>query len=304
MEGLIGEAERRPSAGFWLRGGAFCLDFVVLAFALILVNLAVFRVVPPGVTAFAGHVLYFGLLPVLWDGRTLGKAAAAVRIVGRDDGPLTYQQGVFRALGYYLSGLPLLLGYVAAAFTPDKRALHDYVAGTRVVRDSDIGLLRWVPLLLAMPLTAGLFAFPVVYRYSQAKKAADRIPVTFGTPEDHAEVRATPELEKTRWALTPLRLGVMSYKKANGGAIPPDLDALVSTGQLRQVSQTRTGVHAPSAEAVLYDARVCAGGGVGGAGLKDTGAWGYVADPEAPCAGKVFVDCTHDALPGAPWYAQ
>jgi uncharacterized RDD family membrane protein YckC len=33
-----------------------------------------------------------------------------------------------------VSGFILGIGYIMAAFTENKRALHDYIAGTRVIR--------------------------------------------------------------------------------------------------------------------------------------------------------------------------
>lgn len=41
---------------------------------------------------------------------------------------------VLRYLGYFASTLLLGIGYLMVAFTPQKRGLHDYIAGTVVVR--------------------------------------------------------------------------------------------------------------------------------------------------------------------------
>ncbi len=42
-------------------------------------------------------------------------------------------------LGYYLSAIPLLLGFVWVAFDKRKQGFHDKLAGTFVVRDPASG---------------------------------------------------------------------------------------------------------------------------------------------------------------------
>ncbi len=65
---------------------------------------------------------------------TPGKRLLGLRVVRADGGRV----GVGRVIGRYfaeqLSGLVFLVGYVMAAFDEEKRTLHDYLCGTRVVR--------------------------------------------------------------------------------------------------------------------------------------------------------------------------
>ena len=67
-------------------------------------------------------------------GRTLGKMLVGARVVGVTGEPIGYPRALARYLAWFLSALPLLLGFVLAATRPDRRALHDLIAGTRVVR--------------------------------------------------------------------------------------------------------------------------------------------------------------------------
>jgi uncharacterized RDD family membrane protein YckC len=67
-------------------------------------------------------------------GRTLGKMLVGVRVVGAAGEPIGYPRALARYLAWFLSALPLLLGFALAAARPDRRALHDLIAGTRVVR--------------------------------------------------------------------------------------------------------------------------------------------------------------------------
>ncbi len=68
-------------------------------------------------------------------GTTLGKRIFGVYVVNRADlGSLTLGQSVSRYLGYFVSALPIGAGYTMAGFHPEKRALHDLIAGTISIR--------------------------------------------------------------------------------------------------------------------------------------------------------------------------
>lgn len=70
-----------------------------------------------------------------WHGSP-GKHALGLRVVAMDgDRPPTLAQTLVRHLAGALSWLSLNLGHALAAVAPQKRALHDYIAGTRVLQD-------------------------------------------------------------------------------------------------------------------------------------------------------------------------
>ncbi len=64
---------------------------------------------------------------------TLGKFAMGIRVRAADGGDLPAGKAFVRAVGYFISSATLNIGYFLALFTPNKRALHDYIAGSRVV---------------------------------------------------------------------------------------------------------------------------------------------------------------------------
>ena len=70
-------------------------------------------------------------------GQTFGKMAFGVRVVDRAGRPVTTSVAVVRALGYLVSVLPLGLGLVLVFFDTQGRAVHDRLAGTRVLMVSD-----------------------------------------------------------------------------------------------------------------------------------------------------------------------
>ncbi len=68
-----------------------------------------------------------------WGGQTPGKMLLHLRVERMDGAPLTLGQAVARSGAYLLSAVTLF-GFLLAAFNLHKRALHDYIAGSHVVR--------------------------------------------------------------------------------------------------------------------------------------------------------------------------
>jgi uncharacterized RDD family membrane protein YckC len=86
-----------------------------------------------------------------------GKRALQLEVVAADgDGDLGLARGLARHGAALLSWLSFNLGHVLAALPPQKRALHDYVAGARVVcRAQASRLPAWAALWLALQGLAG-----------------------------------------------------------------------------------------------------------------------------------------------------
>jgi uncharacterized RDD family membrane protein YckC len=74
---------------------------------------------------------YFGNFTA-GSGQTPGKMALRIMVVTVQNSPVGLWQGWWRAV-IITASLPVFAIYLLAAFTPQKRALHDYLAGTRVI---------------------------------------------------------------------------------------------------------------------------------------------------------------------------
>jgi len=68
-------------------------------------------------------------------GQTIGKMILSLRVIGDDGRPVDAAGGMLRALACLLIPITLGLSYLPALFTSDHRALHDRLAGTRVVQE-------------------------------------------------------------------------------------------------------------------------------------------------------------------------
>ena len=265
-------------AGFWIRTGAYVIDGILITAAQALIMLA-------GRAAGTADLLarlvsaviavgYFVLMPPNCQGQTVGKMAAGIAIIRTEGSPLTYLRCLGRWAGYLLSGLLLSLGFVVAAFTRQKRALHDYLAGTRVVYAKNVGAGRKTLIILVGILVPLLILAAILVPLSMANRAN--------------AVRDAQVLGN----LSTLRAAHAKYAAENAGQRPSQLSALAPK-YIPALPSLQVGEHPFSADVQNYNAAVCAGAAVDPAKLLDSGRWGYVADPAAPCYGTIFVDCTH-----------
>jgi uncharacterized RDD family membrane protein YckC len=140
--------ERQP-APFSLRCGAALIDYILMV-GIVAVSTIVARWFGGGaraagnsaetvgvlisfVVALLNYVLFAGLT-----GRTIGKWATGLRIEQQDGSVPGIGIALFRHfVGYPLSFLTLGFGFLIALLSPRGRALHDLIAGTMVVRDSN-----------------------------------------------------------------------------------------------------------------------------------------------------------------------
>jgi uncharacterized RDD family membrane protein YckC len=133
-------------AGFWIRVLAVIIDSIILQ----VLQYAVF--IPLGLTTFTGSrdlqsaaaimsimilvVLNLVYYVVFWSqfGATPGKMALGLKVVRADGGPVSVGQSIGRYFAEILSGITLGIGYMMAGWDSEKRALHDRICETRVIR--------------------------------------------------------------------------------------------------------------------------------------------------------------------------
>lgn len=139
--------ENMNYAGFWIRFAATMIDSVLVmlvTFPLLwwIYGPRYFDGSMNAVVAGPADFLVSWVLPSLavilfWRHRqaTPGKMLFSLRVVDAESGgPLTLGQGVGRYLAYFVSTIPLCLGFVWIAFDKRKQGWHDKLAGTVVIR--------------------------------------------------------------------------------------------------------------------------------------------------------------------------
>jgi uncharacterized RDD family membrane protein YckC len=112
-----------------------------------------------------------------WQGSPGKHALGLVVVTAADDGRPSLSQIVVRHCAGALSWLTLNLGHALAALPPQKRALHDYLAGTRVLcRDDNPRLPGWARAWLALQVIASVALLAwMLARYVAALQQASLI---------------------------------------------------------------------------------------------------------------------------------
>ena len=137
-------------AGFWIRAAASWIDSMVIG----LVNIALMFPVgfmagvqndPEAITqAGWGYLLAYMIsiiFPVAYEtyflgkyGATLGKMAVKIRVISPEGEKISYKRAFARYWAKIVSALIFCIGFIMAGFDDEKRALHDRMCDTRVIR--------------------------------------------------------------------------------------------------------------------------------------------------------------------------
>ncbi|MFO7981965.1 MAG: RDD family protein [Desulfuromonadales bacterium] len=165
--------EQIPKAGFWIRFVAIFIDGIIFSILLMGVSMVVMALMGQSFMEFmmvtgSGQIgetqiqtmaarmstdismtlltlnglylllaiLYF-VVPTGRSGQTLGKRVCGIRVIRSEGerGSIGFWRALLREIiGKWLSTLFFCIGYLMAAFHRQKRALHDLVAGTYVIK--------------------------------------------------------------------------------------------------------------------------------------------------------------------------
>lgn len=135
--------------GFWRRVGATLIDTLAVLAVILPVLIAVygtnyFSMAQGGLAGpvdFLMQVVFPAVAVILfWKfrGATPGKMLISARVVDATTlGPLSNGQAIGRYFAYFVSILPLMLGFIWVAFDKRKQGFHDKLAGTLVIEAED-----------------------------------------------------------------------------------------------------------------------------------------------------------------------
>jgi len=151
-------SETMEYAGFWLRFAAILIDGLILAIpvyalqflmlgSLYLDGQEVMDQIERGtgggmairlgayyVMSLVIYWLYFALQESSPKQATLGKRAVHIKVIDYEGEQITFGRATGRYFGKIVSAVILYIGFIMAAFTDRKQALHDMMANTLVVR--------------------------------------------------------------------------------------------------------------------------------------------------------------------------
>ncbi len=140
-------------AGFWMRFWAFIIDQIFLmtisvALALVFTNASLGEVLsqmfdPNAPISGGEYLIGIGIEAAYWTltigtwGKTVGKTMLRLKVTRVDGSRLTYARSFARYWAYYLSWIPLGLGFIAIALSSKKRGFHDFICDTKVLKVQD-----------------------------------------------------------------------------------------------------------------------------------------------------------------------
>jgi uncharacterized RDD family membrane protein YckC len=121
----------RAYGGFGVRLGAAVVDSIVVGVPVYLLqrSLGLYALLVGFPLGFYGPVMESSRAQA-----TVGKIALGLVVTDTSYRRISFWRALGRHLAKFVSALVLYLGYVMVVFTPQKRALHDYIAGTVVLR--------------------------------------------------------------------------------------------------------------------------------------------------------------------------
>ncbi|AZS16540.1 RDD family protein [Paenibacillus lutimineralis] len=128
-------------AGFWVRFGALLIDSILIGILVAMVSFLITGGSDDENVKSILRFLYSLLLPIFWGGYTVGKRLCGIKIRKVDDqtppglGTMLLRN-VLAGLIYALTlGIGLIISAFMVGTREDRRAIHDFIAGTEVVHD-------------------------------------------------------------------------------------------------------------------------------------------------------------------------
>lgn len=135
-------------AGFWVRLGAHIIDQIILSIIGWIICFIILSLVSGDLTAedyvdfraslvaiigFILEVTYYVAFWI-WRGQTPGKIAVGIKVIRTDTSSISLGRSVLRYIGYIISSLIFMIGYLWIVFDSRKQGLHDKIADTYVIK--------------------------------------------------------------------------------------------------------------------------------------------------------------------------
>lgn len=168
-------AQDTQYGGFWVRFVALVLDYAIVflimlaaLFALLAVKATVgmdstVELIASLVLSFAPYFYWPVMESSGWQA-TVGKRVMGLEVTDADGNRLSFPRALLRSLAKIISGIPIGIGFLIAAFTARKQALHDIIVKTLVVRTGPSQLWKAIVALVVgfvvmIASGAGLFYY-------------------------------------------------------------------------------------------------------------------------------------------------
>jgi uncharacterized RDD family membrane protein YckC len=167
----LGRPAELEYAGFWSRVAALIVDnaiLTIIGLALLIAagSLGAGALAIANLAYFVIAILYWPLMESSERQATIGKQLLGIQVVDANGARLSFVRALLRNLAKIISSLPFGLGFLLAAFTPRKQALHDLITKCLVVRAGPSQFLKAVIATvgaLVISIAGGYYYFTEVY---------------------------------------------------------------------------------------------------------------------------------------------
>ncbi len=119
-------------AGFWKRFLAYLIDAILLGIIGGLLTINMETAAASTVTTILGWLYVAGMESSARQA-TIGKSVLGMYVTDLEGQRLSFLRATVRYFAKILSAIILLIGFIMAAFTARKQALHDIIASTLVL---------------------------------------------------------------------------------------------------------------------------------------------------------------------------
>jgi uncharacterized RDD family membrane protein YckC len=119
-------------AGFWKRFFAYLIDAILLGIVGGILTSQMDDAASSTVTTIVGW-LYFAGMESSSRQATIGKSLLGIYVTDLDGNQISFLRATGRYFAKFISAIILLIGFIMAAFTARKQALHDIIASTLVL---------------------------------------------------------------------------------------------------------------------------------------------------------------------------
>lgn len=141
MQGASSAMRDVAYAGFWARFAALLVDSAILVIIMVGVAIAIAAVLPGEAAVLIGQVVIFMVYLLYWPvmesssrQATFGKSIVGIKVTDLNGARLSFVRAFLRNLAKIVSAIPADIGFLLAAFTRRKQALHDILTNCLVVR--------------------------------------------------------------------------------------------------------------------------------------------------------------------------
>jgi uncharacterized RDD family membrane protein YckC len=131
-------------AGFGVRFVAIFIDGVILSFAFGIISMVTnmrfnsgfFEVVynPGSLLSFLLAMSYFVYFETGTKQATIGKSIMGLKVIKQNGTKMMMRDSIIRYIGKIFSSFIFMIGFIMVIFDDQKRALHDRIANTYVVK--------------------------------------------------------------------------------------------------------------------------------------------------------------------------